>query len=107
MTRYLLKLSLILSLFSSSCLLGQGSQIEFGKNRVQYHDNFKEWLQYESVNFVTYFYGEGRNIAHSVVQFAELDHDEIQNILEHRMNDKIEIIVYILFLEIKKGLRYL
>lgn len=94
MARYILKLSLILSLFSTSFLFGQGSQVEFGKNRVQYNDHFEEWLQYESVNFLTYFYGEGRNIAHSVIQFAELDHDEIQNILEHRLNDKIEIIVY-------------
>ena len=42
------------------------------KNRVQYHEDFKEWLQYESVNFITYFYGEGRNIAQAVVQLAEL-----------------------------------
>ena len=103
MTRYILKLSLILSFFSTAYLFGQGSQIEFGKNRVQYHDDFKEWLQYESVNFVTYFYGEGRNIAHSVVQFAELDHDEIQNILEHRMNDKIEIIVYTDLTDLKQS----
>ena len=103
MQRSTLKLSLILSLFCSSFLFGQGTQVEFGKNRVQYHDNFEEWLQYESINFVTYFYGEGRNIAHSVVQFAELDHDEIQNLLEHRMNDKIEIIVYTYITDIKQN----
>ncbi|MEM1319180.1 MAG: hypothetical protein AAGG75_02930 [Bacteroidota bacterium] len=81
------------------CLLcgtafGQISQVEFGKNRVQYHQDFKEWVQYESRNFITYWYGEGRNIGQSVVQMAELDYEAIQNILEHRMNDKIEIIVY-------------
>jgi hypothetical protein len=103
MSRPILKLSLILTLFSTSYLFGQGSQIEFGKNRVQYNDHFQEWLEYESVNFITYFYGEGRNIAHSVIQFAELDHDEIQNILEHRMNDKIEIIVYTDLTDLKQS----
>jgi len=92
-----------LLLFCTSLLFGQGTQVEFGKNRVQFHEGFEEWLQYESVNFVTYFYGEGRNIAHSVVQFAELDHDEIQNLLEHRMNDKIEIIVYTDITDIKQS----
>ncbi len=94
MLKFRLKLSILLSFFAVFVVFGQGTQVEFGKNRVQYHDSFKEWLQYESVNFIVYFYGEGRNIAHSVVQFAELDYDEIQGILEHRLNDKIEIIVY-------------
>ena len=73
---------------------GQSSQVEFGKNRVQYHQDFSEWMRYESENFITYWYGEGRNIGQAVVQIAELDFSEIQNILEHRMNNKIEIIVY-------------
>ena len=73
---------------------GQTTQTEFGKNRVQYHDQFKEWSQYESRNFLTFWYGEGRHIGQSVVQMAEYDFHEIQGILEHRMNDKIEIIVY-------------
>lgn len=93
----------LFSLFSCSLVFGQGTQVEFGKNRVQYHDDFKEWLQYESINFVTYFYGESRNVAQSVVQFAELDHDEIQGILEHRMNDKIEIIVYTDLTDLKQS----
>lgn len=75
-------------------LSAQGTQVEFGKNRVQYHQEFKEWLKYESNNFITYWYGEGRNIGQSVVQMAEMDYDAVQNILEHRMNDRIEIIVY-------------
>ena len=55
MRKYIYLLSLLLSLLSASNLRAQGSQVEFGKNRVQYHDDFKEWLQYESVNFITYF----------------------------------------------------
>ncbi|MEM6319764.1 MAG: hypothetical protein AAF960_18980 [Bacteroidota bacterium] len=72
----------------------QGPQIQFGKNRVQYHQDYDEWLMYESRNFITYWYGEGRFIGQSVVQLAEYDFEEIQSILEHRLNNKIEIIVY-------------
>ena len=73
---------------------GQTTQTEFGKNRVQYHQKFEDWSQYESRNFITYWYGEGRLIGQAVVQLAEYDFYEIQGILEHRLNDKIEIIVY-------------
>ena len=78
--------------FSSS--FSQGTQVEFGKNRVQYHQDFEEWSKFESVNFITYWYGEGREIGQFVVQSAEFDFSEIQNILEHRINQRIQIIVY-------------
>jgi hypothetical protein len=66
----------------------------FGKNRIQFHDNFKYWDKYESDNFITYWYGRNRYLGQSVMQIAEMDHDEIRKIIEHRINDKIEIIVY-------------
>lgn len=70
------------------------TQVEFGKNRVQYHQDYDEWSKYESDNFVTFWYGEGRFIGQAVVQLAEYDFNEIQSILEHRINEKIKIIVY-------------
>ncbi|MEO1259873.1 MAG: hypothetical protein AAFZ15_13860 [Bacteroidota bacterium] len=86
--------SIFLMLFVATLSIGQTTQTEFGKNRVQYHEKFAEWSQYESRNFVTYWYGDGRLVGQAVVQMAEYDFYEIQGILEHRMNDKIEIIVY-------------
>ncbi|NRB53468.1 MAG: hypothetical protein HRU41_37780 [Saprospiraceae bacterium] len=86
----------LLSFFSFLCfaLQAQVADVRFGKNRVQYHQDYDEWVQYESDNFVTYWYGEGRNIGQFVVQMAEYDFEYIQSILEHRVNDKLEIIVY-------------
>ena len=84
----------ILSLIFSSQTYGQRIATEFGKNRVQYHNDFRDWLMYESPNFMTYWYGKSRNIAHTVVQIAEYEHDEIQDLMEHRINDKMEIIVF-------------
>jgi len=98
--KYLL---LLVSIFIFSFSFGQTNQVEFGKNRVQHHDDFDDWLMYESYNFITYWYGKGRNIGHSVVLMAEQDYDGIQNILEHRMNDKIEIIVYTDLTDLKQS----
>jgi len=82
-------------LFLSFQLAAQSINTNFGKNRVQYHDDFNQWYEYETENFNIYWYGKGRNVAHTVIQLAELDHDNIQQLLEHRINDKIEIIVYL------------
>lgn len=72
----------------------QINQMQFGKNRVQYHRFFDDWSQYESENFVTYWYGQGRFIGQAAAQMAESDFEEIQKILEYRLNDKMEVIIY-------------
>jgi len=72
----------------------QQPDTKFGKNRVQFHQDYDEWSMYESRNFITYWYGQGRNIGQATVQLAEYDFEEVQNILEHRLNHKIELIVY-------------
>jgi len=94
---------LLLSGSAPAGLLAQGTQVEFGKNRVQYHQDFAEWSKYESDNFITYWYGEGRNIGQSVVQIAEYDFANIQNVLEHRINDKLQIIVYTDITDLKQS----
>ncbi len=92
--RLFLSLSLLLFLFLSPVLHAQTAQVEFGKNRVQYHRDFANWEKYESDNFVTYWYGNGQGLGQAVVQFAEYDFGYIQKMLEHRMNEKIQLIVY-------------
>ena len=90
-------------LLLASGLWGQGTQVEFGKNRVQYHRDFDEWSKYESDNFISYWYGEGRNVGQAVVQLAEYDFYDIQNTLEHRINQKIQIIVYTDLTDLKQS----
>jgi Tol biopolymer transport system component len=75
-------------------LSAQSINTEFGKNRVQYHDDFDQWWMYETENFITYWYGKSKQVAIPAMQLAEHDHDYIQKTLEHRINDKIEILVY-------------
>ncbi|MDF1695374.1 MAG: hypothetical protein P1U56_06065 [Saprospiraceae bacterium] len=102
MIRYFL-LAIFISLACIGTMSGQSINTEFGKNRVQHHDDFNNWNRYETENFITYWYGKGRNIAEPVIQMAELDHDEIQNIMEHRTNDKLEIIVYTDITDLKQS----
>ena len=90
-TRFFISL-LFISL--SLVLHAQSINTEFGKNRVQYHDDFDTWYKYETENFITFHYGKSKNVAEVAVQIAEQVHDDIQNIMEHRINDKVRILVY-------------
>ena len=95
--------AILFFLLFGALLFGQTTQTEFGKNRVQFHHDFADWSQYESRNFITYWYGEGRLIGQSVVQIAEFDFTGIQNILDYKMNDKIEIVVYTDLTDLKQS----
>lgn len=94
---------LLVALAANIGMWAQGTQTTYGKNRVQYHTDFDEWSQYESDNFITYWYGEARNIGQSVVMIAEQDFQDIQGLLEHRINDKIQIIVYTDLTDLKQS----
>jgi hypothetical protein len=98
-----IQLVAILLAISVSTLWGQQGRIEFGKNRVQYHRNFDEWSRYESDNFIVYWYGVGRNVGQAVVQLAEYDFTYVQRVLEHRLNDKVQIIVYTDLTDLKQS----
>ena len=87
-------LTILIICFSLPSITSQNLQTVFGKNRIQYHDDFETWWLYETDNFVSHWYGKSRYIGQTVMQMAEYDYYEIQNILEHRINDKIDIIVF-------------
>ncbi len=96
---------LLLSIFllSAANIVAQSIATEFGKNRVQFHNDKYNWSRYETENFVTYWYGKARNIAQPTIQLAERDHEEIQKILEHTLSRKIEIIVYTDLTDLKQS----
>lgn len=70
------------------------TQTSFGKNRVQYHHQFEEWSLYETPNLTTYWYGDARSVAHAALQMAEYDFPVIQQLLEHQLTDKVELLVF-------------
>ncbi len=73
----------------------QSIETAFGKNRVQFHNDFSKWDKYETENFIIHWYGKARNVARLVIPIAEYYHRDVQSIMEHRINDKIQIIVYL------------
>jgi hypothetical protein len=73
-------------------VLAQGTQVPFGQNRVQYHDF--DWLSYESENFITYYYPGGQELGKFIVLAAEDRMQDLEDRLDYRINDKIEILVY-------------
>ncbi len=82
----------ILLFFSITTLQAQTAQVEFGKNRIQYVPFF--WKEYPSENFVTYFHQSGRELVQFASLVAEAELPTMQNLLEHRMGEKIDLIVY-------------
>ncbi|HHB79609.1 MAG TPA: hypothetical protein ENK85_10295, partial [Saprospiraceae bacterium] len=91
--RRLLLLLLFFSVLAIDVHAQQGD-VEFGKNRVQYHRRFDEWMKYESRHFVTTWYGTGRKIAETASLLAEADLPYIQQFLDYTPPEKIRIIVY-------------
>ena len=70
----------------------QGTQIQFGQNRVQYKDF--TWQYYQGEHFDVYFSAGGVNLGKFTAQIAEADLAQIEDLLDYRLNSKPEIIVY-------------
>jgi hypothetical protein len=83
--------------------LSQGTVQEYGKNRVQYSEDFKNWNEYESQSFIVYYYGKSREIADVVTQLAEVNNYDIRRRLEYRFNEKIALIVYADLVDFKQS----
>lgn len=70
-----------------------GSQMEFGKNRVQYmKDQF--WSFYRFDRFDTYFYLGGKELAVYTAQYANKELPRIEKLLDYDLDEKIEFIIF-------------
>ncbi|MBT8218719.1 MAG: outer membrane protein assembly factor [Bacteroidia bacterium] len=96
---WLLGLFLILGLHH----VNTQSEVEFGKNRVQYNDDFETWNQYQTDHFTAYWYGKAQNVGRVAVQLAEMDFEEIQGLIEHQLSERIELIVYTDLTDLKQS----
>lgn len=97
-------LHILIILFLAINLAGQTTQqTSFGKNRVQYNRQLEEWRLYESANFVTYWYGDARNVGQSALQIAEMDFSAIQQLLEQQLGEKVEMLVFTDLTDLKQS----
>lgn len=70
----------------------QGSQNEFGKNRVQYRDFL--WQQFRFKEYDTYFYEGGEQLAKFTSRVAKKNILALEEIFDYTVDDKIQFIVY-------------
>lgn len=84
---------ILLLVFGKTSVYAQGgTQVEFGQNRVQYHDF--DWLSHESEHFITYYYPGGQEIGKFVIIAAEDRVKQLEEKLNYILGPKIEILVY-------------
>lgn len=90
----LLVLTLIFSLLrlAEGFSQGQGTQTDFGKNRIQYKDF--DWFYYRSPHFDTYYYRGGKELGITVGKLAEQNLKDIEDMLDYRLDGKIQILAY-------------
>ncbi len=70
-----------------------GSQMEFGKNRVQFDEpRLWQWYKYDKYN--VYFYMGGKELAMYTSERASKYIEKIEKMLDYNLDDKIEFIVF-------------
>lgn len=78
-----------------------GSEQDFGKNRVQYQDFFWQYYRYKYFN--VYFYKEGQDLAEYVSKRALEIMPEMENRLDFPLEDKVQFIVYKSYSDFKQS----
>jgi len=69
-----------------------GSQLTFGKSRVQYNEFL--WTYFQFDHFDTYFYLNGRKLAVHAAKYADAHLEEIESALETTLDQKIQFIIF-------------
>ncbi len=70
-----------------------GSQMSFGKNRIQTDDE-RTWTYFRFKQFDTYFYNEGRAIAIYASSYADSEIKRMTKFLDYGLEEKINFIVF-------------
>jgi len=93
--RLLVRCSFVLALFFSIPSFGQfysGSQMDFGKSRVQYNDFL--WLYFKFDKFDTYYYLNGKELAEYCAEYTDKHIKEIEMNLQSVLEQKIQFIIF-------------
>ena len=78
--------------YSSTAQFYNGYQMTFGKNRVQFEQRF--WSFYKWKSFDTYFYLGGQELAVFTGRTAEADLEEIEKLLDYKLDGRIQFVIY-------------
>ncbi len=92
---FIFYLSFIGFIFLTNQLSAQfyyGTQMDFGKNRIQYTPFKWEYFRFEK--FDTYFYKNGRELAAYISESAHKNLKEIEDYYDFQLDSRIQLIVY-------------
>ncbi len=76
----------------TSLIIAQVSNVEYGKNRLQ----FKKfnWQYYQTQNFNSYFSQNGQELAKYVAQIAEKELPALETFVEYSLQRRANIVIY-------------
>jgi hypothetical protein len=91
----------LLVLMLTATAQAQVSNVEFGKNRVQYQKF--DWKYYQTDNFNTYFSQDGLELGKYVAQVAETELPSLEEFVEFGVQRRINLVVYNNFDEMQQS----
>ncbi|MCX6267413.1 MAG: hypothetical protein NTW16_08665, partial [Bacteroidetes bacterium] len=78
-----------------------GSQLTFGKSRIQYN-NFL-WLNFRFEKFDTYYYLNGKELAQYTAEYADKHIKEIELDLQSNLEEKVQFIIFNTLSDLKQS----
>ena len=87
--------------FRVSAQFYNGSQMTFGKNRVQYTDFL--WTYFRFNNFDVYYYLNGKELAQHTADYAGKYIPEIEAKLQTTLDRKTQFVVYNTYSDLKQS----
>jgi hypothetical protein len=99
LTKILLALAALWPLKSQA----QVAMEPFGKNRVQYHNDFDAWSYFEGEDITVYWYGRSKSYAEKVIQISKKEIPDIINLLEYKINGNFQVLVYADYADMKQS----
>ncbi len=75
-------------------LIAQSDDALFGKNRVQYSDDFDARTLYYTDHFTVYWYGKSRVAATKVIAMVEQEYKQMKELLEFPVSKPIDVLVF-------------
>ncbi|MCW3070835.1 MAG: hypothetical protein JWO44_725 [Bacteroidetes bacterium] len=88
----LIILALCLFALNGNAQFYNGSQMDFGKNRVKYENFF--WTYYIYDRYDVYFYEEGKDLANYVSRSAKKQMEAVERLFDYSFDGKIQFICY-------------
>lgn len=98
---YLALLLVLLGIQDARPQFYNGSQMPFGKSRVQYGDFL--WTYYRFNDFDTYFYLNGKELAIYTARYAREILPDLEQMFETRASDKIQFVIFNSLTDLKQS----